>query len=271
MTPAPDTALVMASFGSGGRARVALDIVRQALARHVPSSATFWCCTSRSLAKTTDLPGVDETLAQVEAQAGFTRALVQPLHVFPGSEYDQLAALCGGRSGLRVTLGETLLHRREYVRQALAVVERDFLPPDQGCNLLALHGCRLREHPVNDIYREVARLVADLYPNVLAATIEGVPDFPAVLAAMARRGLAARQRRVRLLPFMFFAGMHAERDLMGGQGSWREALVQQGCLVDCPTVEREGETLFKGLAHYPEIVEALCVRVCHALTGGEGH
>lgn len=269
MTPAPDTALVMASFGSGGRARMALDIVAQALVRHVPPSATFWCATSRRLTQITDLPGVEETLAQV-ARAGFSRALVQPLHVFPGSEYDQLAALCGGQTGVRVTVGETLLHRREFVREALAVVARDFLPPDAGCNLLALHGCRLRGHPVNDMYLWVARLVADLYPNVLAATIEGVPEFSAVLAAMVRGGLVARQRRVRLVPFMFFAGMHAERDLMGGQGSWREALAQQGCLVDCPTVEREGETFFKGLAHYPEIVEALCVRVCRALAAGEG-
>ncbi|OQX04854.1 MAG: hypothetical protein BWK76_28190, partial [Desulfobulbaceae bacterium A2] len=198
MTSASNTALVMASFGSGGRGRVALDIMQEALARHVPPSATFWCCTSRTLARTTDLPGVDETLDQV-ARAGFTRALVQPLHVFPGSEYEQLAGLCGGQTGLRATLGETLLHRREYVREALAVVERDFLPPDQGCNLLALHGCRLREHPVNDMYLGVARLVADLYPHVLAAGIEGVPDFQAVSAAMVRRGLAAQYRRVRLV------------------------------------------------------------------------
>ncbi|OQX06280.1 MAG: hypothetical protein BWK76_26450, partial [Desulfobulbaceae bacterium A2] len=188
----------MASFGSGGRARVALDIVAQALARHVPPSATFWCCTSRQLARTTGLPGVSEIMAQV-ARAGFDRALVQPLHVFPGSEYEQLAGLCRGPAGLRVIVGETLLHRPQYVREALAVVERDFLPPDQGCNLLALHGCRLREHPVNDMYLGVARLVADLYPHVLAAGIEGVPDFQAVSAAMVRRGLAAQYRRVRLV------------------------------------------------------------------------
>ncbi len=267
MTAATHTALVMASFGSGGRARVALDIVAQALARQVPPSATFWCGTSRTLAATTCLPGVEATLAQV-ALAGFDHALVQPLHVFPGSEYEQLADLCRGQTGLRVIVGETLLHRPDYVREALAVVARDFLPPDQGCNLLALHGCRLSGHPVNDIYLGVERLVAELYPNVLAAGIEGVPHFQAVSAAMARRGLEAHYRRLRLVPFMFFAGMHAQRDLMGGQGSWREALEQQGFAVDCLTVEREGETYYKGLAHYPEIVENLCLRVSRALAGG---
>jgi sirohydrochlorin cobaltochelatase len=55
------------------------------------------------------------------------------------------------------------------------VLEEDFLAPETGTNLLALHGTPLAADPVNIVYLGLERLVADLYPNVLAASIEGVP------------------------------------------------------------------------------------------------
>jgi len=254
-------AVVIAVFGSSSRAEAALECFRTQISSEFAGVEPYWAYTSEIIRKKKGLPSLQETLAQVEA-AGYRKVVVQPLHIFPGTEYQHLAETCAFFPGLRVFLGESLLHRWDFVRETLAVLEQDFLAPEQGLNLLALHGTPLAADPVNIVYLGLERLVADLYPNVLAAAIEGVPDHEAMLARIKRQQLAQQYRRVRIIPLMYFAGMHAEEDLMGEQGSWREALTEMGFAVECPMV---GD-LFKGVAHYPEIISFFLERLRRALT-----
>lgn len=254
-------AVVIAVFGSSSRAEAALECFSAEFSREFTGGAPYWAYTSEILRKKKGLPSLQEILAQVEA-AGYRKVVVQPLHIFPGTEYQHLAETCNFFPGLRVFLGESLLHRWDFVRETLAVLEQDFLAPDQGLNLLALHGTPLAADPVNIVYLGLERLVADLYPNVLAAGIEGVPDQKAMLARIKRQELAHKYRRVRIIPMMYFAGMHAEEDLMGEHGSWRHTLAEMGFAVECPMVGN----LFKGLAHYPQIISFFLERLRRALT-----
>jgi len=147
-----------------------------------------------------------------------------------------MAETCEYFPGLRVFLSETLLHRWDFIKKILDVVEPGFLPPEEGLNLLALHGTPLAADPVNIVYLGLERLVTDLYPNVLAASVEGVPDHEAVLARIKRLNLASKYRKVKIIPMMYLAGLHAEEDLMGGENSWRAALDDMGFAVECSTV-----------------------------------
>jgi len=258
-------AIVIAVFGSSNHAKAALDIFRYRLEEEFADPEIFWAYTSEIIRKKMGLPSLQETLAKVEAQ-GFRKVVVQPLHIFPGTEYQQVAETCAFFPGLRVFLSETLLHRWHFVRETLEVLEPEFLAPDEGLNLLALHGTPLAADPVNIIYLGLERLVADLYPNVLAASVEGVPDHEAVLARIKRQDLAGRYRKVKIIPLMFFAGMHAEEDLMGDGESWRTALGDMGFVVECSMIRNEGIDLFKGLAWYPEIITFFMVRLRRTLT-----
>lgn len=251
-------ATIIAAFGSSSRAKEPLALFAERFSRAFPDEEPFWAYTSAIIRKKTGLPGLQETLAKVEA-AGYRKAVVQPLHVFPGTEYQQMAEICSFFPGLRVVLGETLLHRWDFVRETLTVLEEDFLPPEIGTNLLALHGTPLAADPVNIVYLGLERLVADLYPNVLAASIEGVPDHQALFARLRRRGGAGKPRRLRILPVMFFAGVHAEDDLMGASDSWLQVLEAMGFEVDCPTSGSAGA--YKGLAHYPRILDFFMERL----------
>jgi sirohydrochlorin cobaltochelatase len=250
-------ATIIAAFGSSSRAKEPLALFAERYSRAFPGEEPFWAYTSAIIRKKTGLPGLQETLARVEA-AGYRRAVVQPLHVFPGTEYQQMAEICNFFPGLRLVLGETLLHRWDFVRETLAVLEEDFLPPQTGINLLALHGTPLAADPVNIVYLGLERLVADLYPNVLAASIEGGPDHEALFARLRRQGGARDVRRLRILPVMFFAGVHAEDDLMGESDSWRATLEAMGYEVDCPTCPGGA---CKGLAHYPRILDFFMERL----------
>ncbi len=147
----------------------------------------------------------------------------------------------------------------------LAVLEPHFLPPEQGVNLLALHGTPLAADPVNIVYMGLEKLVRDRYPNVQAAAIEGIPDHEAVFARMKKQGLANRFPKARIIPMMYFAGMHARDDLMGSEESWRTVLEAMGFWVDCPMVQHGQKPLFKGLAHYPEVIGFLLERLKRAL------
>ncbi len=86
-------AIVIAAFGSTTSARAALDIFEARLTDTFPDHDIFWAYTSEIIRKKTGLPSLQQTLARVEAQ-GFRRAVVQPLHVFPGTEYRQMEETC---------------------------------------------------------------------------------------------------------------------------------------------------------------------------------
>ncbi len=162
-------------------------------------------------------------------------------------------------------LSETLFHRWDFVKASLSVIEQGFLTAGQGLNILALHGTPLTADPVNIVYLGLEKLVTDLYPNVLAASIEGVPDHEAVLAKIECNKLADKYRTIRIIPVMYFAGMHAEKDLMGTENSWCTRLEEIGFTVDCPMIEQEGKEFYKGLAHYPQLISFFMDRIQRSL------
>ncbi len=253
--------IVIAAFGSTTRAKVALDLFTRKLESHYPDENIYWAYTSEIIRKKLGLPSLQETLAKVEAD-GYRKAVVQPIHVFPGTEYKQLAETCNYFPGMRVFLGESLLHRWDFVKEILEIIEPEFLSPQEGYNLLAVHGTPLASDPVNVVYMGVERLVADMYPNVGAASVEGIPDYEAIFAKMAREGLVDTYKRIKIIPMMYFAGIHAEDDLMGEEEeSWRSILEDQSFEVECPMVEVDGKTYFKGLAHYPGVNDCFMDRL----------
>ena len=257
-------AIVIAAFGSSSRARAALDIFQAELEKEFPHHEKFWAYSSEIIRRKQGLPSLQQCLAQVEA-AGFRKAVVQPLHIFAGTEYQQMAETCAYFPGLRVILGETLMHRWHFVRQTLDVVANEFLPADQGLNLLALHGTPLAADPVNIVYLGMERLVEDLYDNVMTASIEGVPDQEAVLRRIRQQNLARQYKNIRIIPMMYLAGLHAEDDLMGERDSWRSSLEEMGFSVECPQVELGDRRAYKGLAHYPEITSFFMARLHRSL------
>ncbi len=256
-------AIILAAFGSSSRAKIALSLFQKQVEQKYSEYDIFWAYTSEIIRLKSGLPSLQQSLAQVEA-AGYRKAVVQPLHIFPGTEYQQLQETCEFFPGLRVIVGETLFHRWKFVLNVLQILEKEFLTPDKGLNILALHGTPLASNPVNTVYLGLEKLVADRYPNVLAASIEGIPDSLSVLNRIQRLKLAARHGIVKIIPMMYIAGIHAEEDLMGEKNSWRSNLENMGFTVECSMVSHKNRNWFKGLAWYPEIIGYFMARLEHA-------
>lgn len=249
-------AIVIAAFGSTRSGRAVFKSLHKQLARKYGEKRIHWAYTSKIIRRKTGGAGLQETLAAIES-AGYTQALVLPLQLFPGGGYQRIQERVQERlrcfPGVRIVTGETLMHRWAYVKDVLAVVEQDFLRPGEGLNLVVLHGAPVTSDPANGICLGMAELVRDRYANVVAASLEGVPDQEAVLQKMTRRGMADTYRRIRLVPLLYTAGMHVEDDLMGQGNSWKTRLQAMGFEVDCLTTKYEGETFYKSLASYREI------------------
>ena len=257
-------AIIIVTFGTSSRAKAPLEIFQQEVNKQFPEYEIFWAYSSNIICRKKKIPTLHETLAHVEA-AGFRKAVVQPLHIFPGTEYQQMAETCEYFPGLRVFLSETLLHRWNFVKETLAVVENEFISPEEGLNILAVHGTPLVAAPVNSAYLGLEKLVVDRYPNVFAASIEGVPDYEAVFAKIKRRQLNEQYKKVKIIPMMYLAGRHAEEDLMGDKNSWRTTLEDMDFKVECSTVQYEQVEYFKGLAYYPEIISFFTSRLQRSL------
>ncbi len=257
-------AIIIAAFGSTNKAKYALELFTTAFGKKYPEEKIYWAYTSEIIRKKIGLPSLQETLAQVEAD-GYRKAVVQPLHIFPGTEYQQLAETCTFFPGLRVVLGETLFHRWDFITEIIESMETEFLAPEEGYNLLAIHGTPLAADPANVIYLGLSQLLADKYTNVGVAAVEGVPDHEAVITRMARENLVATYKKIKIIPLMYFAGLHAEEDLMSDDDSWKAMLQEQGFEVTAPTVIANDQEYFKGMAYYPEVNEGFLDRLQRAL------
>ena len=124
-------ALIIAAFGSTNRGKAAIDIFRERVEKEFPEYTKFWAYTSEIIRKKMGLPSLQETLAKVEAM-GYRKAVVQPLHIFPGTEYQQMAETCEYFPGLRVLLSETLLHRWDLSARPWRWWKRNFSARKKG-------------------------------------------------------------------------------------------------------------------------------------------
>ena len=92
-------------------------------------------------------------LANLEAE-GYRKVVVQPLHIFPGQEYDEVTTAIKAFTllGLRIEQGETLLHEWPLVHKVIDVLEKDFLPESRGCNVIVSHGTPRTFQGANSTY-----------------------------------------------------------------------------------------------------------------------
>lgn len=157
------------------------------------------------------------------------------------------------------------MHRWEFIEEVLEVVEREFFSQDEGLNLLALHGTPLAADPVNVVYLGLERLLSGRYDNVVAACVEGSPDFDSLKRRLRRESASDRWSNIKFIPLMFLAGTHVQDDLMGEKNSWKNELESLGFTVSCSSIVYEGDEYFKGLGFSPQVVDLYMQRL-HRIT-----
>ncbi len=266
-----EPAIVIVAFGTTTKAKATFDFFNEQMMKDLSQKYRHlhieWAFTSEIIRGITNKrfreKGVKErykSLLQVLADLedeGYRKVAIQPLHIFPGQEYHEMIKIIEAfrTLGLRIEYGGTLLHRWEYLEELMPEIEKGFLKVDKGCNILIAHGTPQTFPTSNITYIGLDRNLKNKYKNVFIGSVDGVLTRNEAL----NKARACKEKRIRMVPFMYVAGDHIMNDIMGtepddeGVLSWTMELQKEGFRVDAATFEYKGEKYFKGLGFYKSI------------------
>ena len=222
-------AIVLAAFGTSTEAFETYKHFEPKVKARFPNHEIRWAFTSHKVRhklaqekgqKLNDLP---TTLKALKA-AGYTRVAVQSLHIVPGEEWDKkIVQVSREIPGLKIALGKPLLSSKQDQELVLQAVAQTF-PPDlkNTAVVLVAHGSPTPEGTA--AYLAFDRLLRSHYQNVFLGTVEGKPTRQEAFEAVKK----ANPATVVLMPFMFVAGEHVAKDMLGDDPeSWKSELLKQ--------------------------------------------
>lgn len=224
-------AIVLAAFGTTTAAFDTYNHFETKVKERFPGYEIRWAFTSRKVRhkvaeeKGRKLNDLATTLRELKA-AGYTRLAIQSLHIVPGEEWDKKVVQVSREiPGLKVALGKPLLSSPQDQARVLQVLAQTF-PKDlkHTAVVLMAHGSPSPEGTAT--YLAFNRLLRARYPqqNVFLGTVEGTPGKAEAFAAVKQANPAA----VVLMPFMFVAGEHVAKDMLGdAPESWKSELLRQ--------------------------------------------
>jgi sirohydrochlorin cobaltochelatase len=222
-------AIVLAAFGTTTKAFDTYGHFEQKVKERFPGYEIRWAFTSHKVRqklaqeKGQQLHDLPTTLRELKA-AGFNRVAVQSLHIVPGEEWDKKIMQASRRiPGLKVALGKPLLHTPKDQERVLQAVAQTF-PKDlkDTAVVLMAHGSLSPEG--EKAYLAFDRRLRAQYHNVFLGAVEGKPSKEKAFEAVKQANPAA----VVLMPFMFVAGEHVAKDMLGDDPeSWKSELLKQ--------------------------------------------
>jgi sirohydrochlorin cobaltochelatase len=224
-------AIVLAAFGTTTAAFDTYDHFEAKVKERFPGYEIRWAFTSRKVRhkvateKGRKLNDLATTLGELKA-AGYTRIVIQSLHIVPGEEWDKKVVQVSREvPGLKVALGKPLLSSPQDQERVLQTLAQTF-PKDlhHTAVVLMAHGSPTPEGTAT--YLAFSRLLRARYPhqNVFLGTVGGTPAKEEAFAAVKQ----ANPDSVVLMPFMFVAGDHVAKDMLGDDPeSWKSELLKQ--------------------------------------------
>jgi sirohydrochlorin cobaltochelatase len=266
-----EPAIVIAAFGTTTKAQATYDFFEAQLKKELPQEyknlRIYWAFTSEIVREKANKKfkeaGLDkkylsllQVLANLEDE-GYRKIAVQPLHIFPGQEYEELTSIITlfRHLGLRISYGGTLLHKWPEAYNVIHILEKEFLPSSQGCTVLVAHGTPLTFPGSNSTYLGLDRYISSKYTTVFTGSVEGVLTREQALDNAKK----CEQKKMKFIPFMYVAGDHIMNDIMGTEPddeegpSWAMEMKQAGFDIEIPFITYKEKKLYKGLGFYPEI------------------
>lgn len=231
--------ILVVSFGTsyGDTRKVTLDAIQEKIANNFKEYIVKRAYTSSIIIKKlknrdniiVDSP--EEELNKMKEE-GFNEVIVQPLHIIPGEEYNELKESVKkfqkNNSFGKLVLGRPLLYRSEDYRKAIEALKYQLPKLDKGQAVVLMgHGTA---HPANSSYALLQyTLEEEGMNNVYVGTVEGYPTINNVIRRLKKDNI----KEVTLMPFMVVAGDHANNDMAGDENdSWKMVLKSEGFKVN---------------------------------------
>ena len=159
--------------------------------------------------------------------------IIQPLHIIPGEEYIYINKI---GDAYKDKFRSLKMGRPIFYYQGIENLPQDFslfieatkkLYEENNAVVYVGHGTA---HSANAVYGCLQTVFEDEgYENVFVGTVEGYPNFEAVLKRLKRKNID----EVTLAPLMVVAGDHAKNDMASDEeGSWKSMLEKEGIKVN---------------------------------------
>ena len=203
-----------------------------------------------------EIDNVTEAMDRLVAD-GVKEVVIQPTHVMPGFEYDDVMAEISAYADKfdSMKVGDPLLTSdKDYDAVVASLVEETADYNVAGTAVVFMgHGTH---HEANSTYSRLEkRLHAAGYTNYFVGTVEGAPLIDEVIESVK----ATDAKKVVLLPLMIVAGDHANNDMAGDEeDSWKTAFTNAGYEVEC---------VLKGLGQYAGVQQILVDHAAAAIAG----
>ena len=203
-----------------------------------------------------EIDNVTEAMDRLVAD-GVKEVVIQPTHVMPGFEYDDVMAEIADYADKfdSMKVGDPLLTSDDdYDALVASLVEETAEYNVEGTAIVFMgHGTH---HEANATYSRLEkRLHAAGYTNYFVGTVEGAPLIDEVIESVN----ATDATKVVLLPLMIVAGDHANNDMAGDEeDSWKTAFINAGYEVEC---------VLKGLGQYEGVQNLLVEHAGNAIEG----
>lgn len=226
------TPIILAAFSTTSRALTTYQALDLEIRRHFPEHPIFWSYTSRVADRRIqekirgeyyDHPSA--ILAAISKQ-GYSRAVVQSLHILPGQEFHQFFRGCR-QTAVPCHFGRPLLTSpQDYESIGDCLAPLLTARPDKAILLIG-HGTN---HPIWVAYLALESILRRRFgKRVFVGVIEKNPGSEKVPQEIAAAGFG----RVCMIPLLLVAGMHYDRDVIGeGEHSWSARLADQGLEVE---------------------------------------
>ena len=159
--------------------------------------------------------------------------IIQPLHIIPGEEYIYINKI---GEAYKDKFRSVKMGRPIFYYQGIENLPQDYslfieatkkLYEENNAVVYVGHGTA---HSANAVYGCLQTVFEDEgYENVFVGTVEGYPNFEAVLKRLKRKNID----EVTLAPLMVVAGDHAKNDMASDEeGSWKSMLEKEGIIVN---------------------------------------
>ncbi len=169
-------------------------------------------------------------------QEGYKQVVVQPLHIIPGKEFDDLKAVVdkftADKAFDKLVLGRPLLgyqidpNNTKDFDVAVDALKKQ-LPALQEKQIVVFMG-HGTEHQSNTAYQMMNDKLKQANLPAIVGTVEGSPTLEEVKASLAQ----LQVQDVTLMPLMLVAGDHANNDMAGDEeDSWKTQLKKEGYTV----------------------------------------
>jgi sirohydrochlorin cobaltochelatase len=241
---------LLVTFGTSvPSAQVAFVNIEKQVRAAFPETEIRWAYTSKTIRKKlakngTSIDSPEIALARL-MDDGFTRVVVQSLHMIPGVEFEELnahARLFGQMGMDRVEVSPPLLSSDEVLDKVLQTIAATIIPQErkpEDAVILMGHGTH---HASDAIYSALMYKAQKMDANLYVGTVEGHPTFDEVKAILVKKGV----KKAYLLPLMTVAGDHAKNDMAGEEpSSWKSQLAKEG-IASVPVLQ--------GLAEFDPLV-----------------